>query len=488
MIRSLSPLAALAAALLLAGCMVGPDYQRPALQLPASYPAEYPREAAQADAATATAAPSPALARGWWKAFQDPTLDQLVDQALANNAEVAVAAARIEEAEALLREVDGASWPDIDLTGASTRSRSSTATAATQPGAPVFRNDTVLRLGTTFEVDFWGKLRRASEAARAQALASHHGRDTVELTLVGQLVGAYLNLRSVDAQLAVSRETLASREASQRIVQRRQEGGLASSLDLRQAEAATHAVRAQIAELSRQRAVTEHLLGRLSGQLTLNVPAGDLRQLPDLAPTPAGLPSSLLEERPDVRQAEAELMSANAQIGVAKAALFPSLSLTGTLGTQSKDLSDLFSGPASIWSMGLSLALPIFDAGQRAARVDQVTAQQKQALARYVGSVRGAFTEVRDALVSVDQQAQREAAQAAQMQAARRAQALAQKRYEAGYSPYLEVLDTQRTAHLATLAYIVSREARLAATVDLYAALGGGWSTSAAVPQETATR
>ena len=191
---------------------------------------------------------------------------------------------------------------------------------------------------------------------------------------------------------------------------------------------------------------------------------------------PAGLPSSLLDERPDVRQAEAQLASANARIGVAKAALFPSISLTGSLGTQSKDLSDWFSGPASIWSLGLTLDLPLFDAGQRAARVDQATARQKQALASYTGTVRGAFTEVRDALVSIDQQAQREAAQADQMAAANRALALAQRRYEAGYSPYLDVLDAQRTAHLATLAYIDARQARLAATVSLYAALGGGWS------------
>lgn len=489
MIRSLPPLAvptALAAALWLSGCMVGPDYQRPALQIPATYPEA--ASAPPAAPASTEAAPAPALARGWWKGFQDPTLDQLVDQALANNTDVAAAAARIEEAEGLLREVAGAEWPEVDLKGSDTRSRTSTSTAATQPGAPVFRNDAVLRLATSFELDFWGKLRRASEAARDELLATRNGRDTVELTLVGGVINAYLDLRGLDAQLTVTRETLASREASLRIIQRRQQGGLASGLEVRQAEASTHAVRAQVAEFTRQRAVAEHLLGRLTGQLTLAIPAGDLRQMPDLVPIPPGLPSSLLEERPDVRQAEAQLMSANARIGVAKAALFPSISLTGNLGTQSKDLSDLFTGPASIWSLGVALDLPIFDGGQRVARVDQATARQKQALASYTGTVQGAFTEVRDALVSVEQQGLRESAQADQMEAANRALALAQRRYLAGYSPYLDVLDSQRTAHLATLAYINAKQARLAATVGLYAALGGGWSSPPPVPQESAAR
>ncbi|WP_374498924.1 TolC family protein, partial [Zoogloea sp.] len=205
---------------------------------------------------------------------------------------------------------------------------------------------------------------------------------------------------------------------------------------------------------------------------------GDLRQMPNLAAVPPGLPARLLEDRPDVRQAEAALTGANARIGVAKAALFPSISLTGSVGTQSKDLSDWFSGPASIWNIGLALDLPIFDAGQRAARVDQATARQKAALAGYIGAVRGAFTEVRDALSSVARQGEQESAQARQVEAASQAEALARRRYAEGYSAYLEVLDAQRTAQSATLSFIASRRARLVATVDLYAALGGGWLTT----------
>ncbi|MBL8438855.1 MAG: efflux transporter outer membrane subunit [Zoogloeaceae bacterium] len=466
--RTLRPLTALAAALLLAGCMVGPDYQRPTLGLPGSY----------AEPAPIAGQTPPAVARAWWKAFQDPMLDDLVEAALAHNADLAAAAARLEEAQGVLREVDGVEWPEFDLTGSGSRSRASTVTATSQASAPTFRNDFVGRIGTNFELDFWGKLRRASEAARADALASRYGQDTVALTLVRQVVEAYLDLRALDAQVAVTQETFASREESQRIVSRRQTGGLASGLDLRQAEAATEAVRAQLAELRRQREVTEHLLGRLSGRLDLAIPAGDLRQMPNLAAVPPGLPARLLEDRPDVRQAEAALTGANARIGVAKAALFPSISLTGSVGTQSKDLSDWFSGPASIWNIGLALDLPIFDAGQRAARVDQATARQKAALAGYIGAVRGAFTEVRDALSGVARQGEQESAQGRQVEAASQAEALARRRYAEGYSAYLEVLDAQRTAQAATLSYIASRRARLVATVDLYAALGGGWLTT----------
>lgn len=464
MMRPTLPL--LAASLILAGCMLGPDYQRPATSLPASFNAE------------PAAAPGPAVARGWWKAFQDPALDALVAQALAHNSDVLIAAAKVEEADGLLREAAGAQWPEFDLTGAGTRTRASSVTATSQPSIPVFRNDFALRLGTAFELDFWGKLRRASEAARAQALGTRDGRDTVELTLVASLVRSYLELRGLDAQLAVSRETLASRDESARITRRRLTGGLASNLDVAQAEGALAATRAQIADLTRRRALAEHLLARLTGDLNLTLAPADLRSLPLPPQPPAGLPSTLLEARPDVRQAEAALVSANARIGVAVAERFPSISLTANLGRQSKELSDLFSSPARIGTLGLSLDLPIFDAGQRAARQDQATARQKQAQAAYIGTLRTAFTEVQDALAAATQRGEAEEALATQRDAADRALKLARSRYEAGYSPYLEVLDAQRSANDATLAFLTARQARLAAAVDLYAALGGGWSPS----------
>lgn len=456
----------LLAASLLAGCVVGPDYRRPAIPLPASFgePAD-------------EAAASPPIERGWWRLFGDPTLERLIDTALADNANLQLAVARIEQADALLREAGSALFPEVDLGAGAARSRISGVSGTPLPaGTQLIRNNFQAALSTAFELDFWGKLRRASESARAEALATRAARDTVALTLVSQITLAWLNLRALDAQLIVSRETLALRDENLRIIGSRSARGLVSDLDLQQALGASASVRSQIADLERQRAVTEHQLGALTGDLELRLPQADLRTLPAPPLPPAGLPSALLDARPDVRQAEAQLAAANARIGVVKAQLFPSISLTGNLGSQSKALSNLFSGPASIWSVGLALDLPLFDAGKRAARLDQASAQQRQALASYLQTVRTAFTEVRDALSAAEQYARGTEAQQAQMEAARRTLALAQKRYEAGYSPYLEVLDAQRSANDSTLTYLRSRQAQLGAAVSLYAALGGGWA------------
>lgn len=456
---------------LLAGCVVGPDYRRPELTLPASY----------GEPSATASEPSPALERGWWKLFGDPLLDRLIDKALADNANLQAAVARIEQADAVMREAGAALLPEVDLDAAASRSRISGVSGTPLPaGTPLIRSNFQTALSTAFELDFWGKLRRASEAARAQALASRDARDTVALTLVSQTINAWLSLRALDAQLTVSRDTLASREENLRIIRSRGARGLVSDLDLQQALGASASARSQIAELQRQRALAEHQLGALTGDLELKIAAADLRALPAPPLPPPGLPSELLDARPDVRQAEAQLAAANAQIGVAKAQLFPSISLTGSLGSQSQDLSKLFSGPAATWSFGLGLDFPLFDAGKRAARVDQATAQQKQALSNYQQVVRTAFTEVRDALAAVEQYARATQSLQEQVEAASRTLALAQKRYESGYSPYLEVLDAQRSANDSTLAYLRNRQAQLGAAVGLYAALGGGWSAPAA--------
>jgi len=459
---SLVPALALSAAL--AGCAVGPDFRRPEVNLPAAF-----------EQSSATAA-SPAIERNWWKLFSDATLNRLVDRALADNANLQAAVARIEQADAVLREAGSTLFPQVDLGANANRSKISSVAGTPLPStADPIRNNFQIGLSTAFELDFWGKLRRASEAARAQALATRHAHDTVALTLVSQVTNTYLNLRSLDAQIAVSRQTLASREEALGIVRSRATRGLASDLDLQQSTSAVSGMRAQIADLERQRAAADHQLGVLTGDLELSIPAVDLASVPMPPLPPAGLPSALLDGRPDIMQAEAQLAAANAQIGVAKAQLFPSISLTGSFGSQSKELSDLFGSAASIWSFGLALDLPIFDAGKRVARVDQASAQQKQALANYVQSVRNGFSEVRDALTAAEQFARSAQALQEQTTAAERTLALAQKRYQAGYSPYLEVLDAQRNANDARLGYLRSRQAQLSAAVSLYAALGGGW-------------
>ena len=459
--RPRAPLALATLTMALAGCAaLGPDYQRPAATLPGAY-----TEAGRAEA------PAP-VERDWWKLFKDPVLDDLMAKALGANLDLQAAVARVEEAEAAAREAGAALTPSVDLDAGAKRIRSSTVTGMP---VPKYRSSHTLGLSTAFELDFWGRLRRTKEAARAQALASHHARDTVQLSLAGLVANGYLALRALDAELAVSRESLASRESTLKIVGSRVEAGLASPLDLRQAEGALAAVQAQIAALRQQRAVTEHQLALLTATPDLKIAAGDLRQLPLPPVPPAGLPSSLLESRPDLRQAEEELVANNARIGVAKAALYPTISLTGSLGAESKQLSDLFSGGARTWTLGLGLMQPLFDAGANEARVDQASARQKQSVAAYQKAVQTAFKEVNDALVGLRENGEAETAQEARVAAADQALKLAKDRYEAGYSGYLEVLDAQRTVNDARQAAITTRESRLAAAVDLFKALGGGW-------------
>jgi multidrug efflux system outer membrane protein len=445
--------------------MVGPDYERPATPLPAAYPDTPPP--------AASAALPAAVRADWWTLYADPTLDALVASALADNLDVAYAVARIDEFDADLREANAALFPEIDLGAVGGRAQSSG--TVTTPAPIRLGNDMRAVLSTSFEIDFWGRLRRQVESARAQALATHYAKDVVTLSLAGLTTQTYFALRSFDAQIAATRETLATREEYVAIVRRRADAGLASDLDVNQALGARSDAAAQLKDLVRQRTLTEHLLGTLTGRLDLRLAAGDLAQLPLPPVPPTGLPSTLLERRPDIRAAEENLVSANAQIGVAKAALFPRISLTGYFGGESKDLGTLTDGSGKIWSIGLALSLPIFTAGRLSAEVDASTARQKQALATYQKSIQTAFREVADALVNIQLTAATAADLQASVDAAANALRLATHRYEAGYAAYLNVLDAQRSLNLAQLALIRNRQALLAASVDLMKALGGGW-------------
>ena len=455
---------------LLPGCMlVGPDYKRPATEVPAQF--------TQPDIEQAQAAVP--ISKTWWELYQDPVLNDLVSKALHNNTDIKVAVARVEEADAFLREVGAALFPQINLDSSGARSRVTELGAFPAFNGP-YRENYNIKLGTSFELDFWGKLRRAKESAKAQALATVYARDTVELSLSGLVASNYLLLRSLEAQLAISRNSLATREESLALTKRRLEGGVVSALDVHQAEVAYSNLVAQIADLTRQRAIVEHQLAVLTGVLDLKIAEGDIKSVPTPPVPPAGLPSSLLEARPDVRQAEQTMISANAKIGVAKAALFPTISLTANYGGESADLSNVLKSAARIWTGGLALNLPIFDSGRLSARVDQASAQQKQALASYEGAIQTAFKEVNDALVTVRKSAEREAALQSSEQAAMKAMEIAQNRYKAGYSAYIDVLDSQRVYNDTALAFIQSRQSRLVATVDLFKALGGGWQADQA--------
>ncbi|MBS1144363.1 MAG: efflux system, outer rane lipoprotein, NodT [Proteobacteria bacterium] len=461
--RIATRLTPLVIALAMAGCALGPDYVRPAAPLPAAY--------AEADQNAEQSLVNPR----WWTLFQDADLDDLVDQALKNNADLRQAIARVEQADAVAREAGAALLPAINGDAGITNSKASTRTSTYVSTMPRIRHSRSAALSTSYEIDIWGRARRTREASQAALLASEYSRDAIRLSIAGLVASNYLALRALDAQLAVSSETLASREESLKLVRSRNDAGLVSPLDLHQAESSLAAVQAQQADLRRQRALTEHQLALIVGQPDLKLAPGDVRQLPLPPAPPAGLPAQLVEARPDVRQAEQELVAANAGIGVAKAGYFPRFTLTGSLGSESKALGDLFSAGAGTWALGLGATVPLLDFGRTTARVDQAKALTQQSLIGWEQTLQTAYKEVRDALVSLRENGEAETAQGKRYVAAKRSLDLANLRYESGYVGYLEVLDAQRSSNDALTALIATRQARLASAVDLFKALGGGW-------------
>lgn len=447
--------------------LIGPDFSRPTVEMPAQY------------SGTTLSQDKLVISDKWWTLYEDSTLNTLIDKALRNNTDIKRAVARIEETDGFAREVGTTLFPQFDLDGSAAHSRVTQLGATPQAviSQPV-RNNFRATVGTSFEIDFWGKLRRAKESARAQALSSRYAKDTVSLSLTSLIVNNYLQLRSLEAQITLSRDNLNSRNESLALTRRRLDGGIASNLDVQQAQVASSNLTAQIVELERQREIIFHQLALLTGDLDLTLAESNIKNLPIPPTPPAGLPSSLLESRPDVAQAEEDLVSANANIGVAKAALYPTISLTGFFGGESKDLGDILKSAARIWSTGVSLKLPIFDFGRLNSRVDQVTAVQKQVLASYEGAVQKAFTEVNDALVNVRQNSEREIALDRSQKSAKEALRISENRYKSGYTTYLEVLDAQRVYNDASISFIQSRQARLTASVGLFKALGGGWKAS----------
>ena len=442
---------------------VGPDYKRTTANLPAIY--------SEADSSANAAN---VVQKLWWLEYQDPKLNELVALSLKNNTNIALALARIEEADASMREVGASLYPQVDLNAGAKRSKV-TELGAFPPFGGAERNNFNFGLSTSYEMDFWGKIKRNKESAAANALASRAGRDTVELSLIGLVASNYLQLRGLDAQIAVTKDNQVSRKEALGLNQRRLAGGVASSLEVSQAEVAVSNLDAQLIELTRLRALTLHQLAVLTGVLDLTLAEGDLRSLPIPPTPPAGLPSQLLENRPDIRQAEQNLIAQNAKIGVAKAAMYPSVSLTGSLGAESVDLGDILKAGARIWSFGLSLDLPIFDSNRRQSRVDQADARQKQALAQYQTAIQNAFREVNDALITRRLNAEREQAYGRSQTSAKKALTVAENRYKSGYSAYLEVLDAQRVHNDASLALVQAKQATFLATVELFKALGGDW-------------
>jgi len=443
--------------------LVGPDYKRPDINLPNTYHQEINKDNVLTDL------------NMWWKLYQDPALNELMDKALVKNTDINAAIARVEESDAYLKEIDAALLPEVNLTSQASRTKSTT-TGATTFGRPI-KKDYLIRVGTSFELDFWGKLRRAKESARAEYLASQFSKDTVELTLQSLLASNYLLLRSTDSQILALKANVKYREENLALTKKRLEGGLVSALDVYQAEAAFNNLSAQLSDVMRQREIIFNQLAVLSGDMNLVISELTIDTLITPPTPPSGLPSSLLEARPDVREAEQMMIAANANIGVAKAALFPTISLTANFGAQSAALSNLNKSGSDIWGAGLGLSLPIFDSGRVRAKIDQATAKQKQALSYYESSVQNAFKEVNNALVSLKEYTEQENDLKLTQDAAKKAMGIASNRYKAGYSSYMEYLDAQRVFNDASIAYIQKRQLRLMASVELFKSLGGGWQS-----------
>ncbi|MCM2269787.1 MAG: efflux transporter outer membrane subunit, partial [Thermoanaerobaculia bacterium] len=433
-----APAFATLAVVVLAGCAtVGPDYQRPELGLPASY--------SHAGSAGGT------IAERWWELFGDAELDRLVEAALAANQDLAAAAARVEEARALAGVARADRFPHVDARLGGSRTKLSADTATVPPGFDLERDAFRATVGLSFEIDFWGRLARAHEAARAELLASEEGRRNVRLGVVAGVATAWFDLAALDRQLASTRSTVASRQESVRLQRLRVDAGTISELDLSQAEAELAAAEVAVPQLERARRQTENrlavLLGRVGGELP-QPPAIDPARLPV---APPALPSELLARRPDVVAAEQGLVAANARVGVARAALFPSISLTGYTGSESQELSDLLASGTGLWQVAAGLLQPVFQAGKLRRGVEAAQARQQQALAAYAKAVQSGFAEVEDALVARRTGAAERAALARQVAALARARHLAALRYEAGEAAYLEVLDAERALFRAEL-------------------------------------
>ena len=464
--------AALAAALALAGCMtVGPDYQRPAIDTPERWPGE------------TTAYP---LANGWWTAYGDPTIDKMVEEALLHNLDLRTAVARVAEARAALGGAQADRYPGVTAEAAGARTRlSEKSVSGVPPGVDPEFSTYRGTVAASWEIDFWGRYRRATEAARAELFSAEYNREAVRLALITDVVRGYFNLRALDAQVEVTRRTIASRQASTELQRLRFQSGVASELDLRQVEAQTAQAQALLPSLERDLAHQETALAVLLGRspreiVSRPVDRGTAVEALTVPPAlPAGLPSDLLERRPDLRRAEPTLVSANARIGQAKAAYFPSISLTGYLGGESTSLGDLFSAPARIWQFSLGAAQTVFDAGRTRSQVEAAQAREQQALAQYQLSVQNAFRETLDALVAQRRARETFDAERTRVQALNSALKLAQLRYDNGVSSLLDVLDAERGLLEAELNRIAAQRAQLAATADLVLALGGGWQAPA---------
>ena len=457
-------LSLMVAACALTAC-VGEPYSRPDLTVPSQYRFALAQSQAPADTL-------------WWAKFGDPTLDALVTEALANNEDLRIAAARVDQFQGAKVTTRAPLFPAVGYTG--TTGEESRSELVYGPGAGEARNFSSAGLTAGWELDVWGRVRNLTAAADADWRASEADRRATVLQLVSAVVSGYVTLRSLDDQLATSERTLESRRQALDVFEKRYKGGVISKVELSQArsqyEVAAAAIPALEQRIARQENALSVLVGRNPGPVIRGKPLIDL----GTPAVPAGLPSELLTQRPDVVSAEQSLIAANARVSAARALYFPSISLTGLLGVASLDLDELFDDGSDTWNYSGSITGPVFQGGAVLGTNRQAEAQRKQLLASYEKTVKRAFADVDDALIATQTTAERSAAQRRQVEALRDYARLARKRFEGGYSSYLEVLDAESSLFNAELLYSEGHRERLLAHVDLYKALGGGWVDAAA--------
>jgi outer membrane protein, multidrug efflux system len=450
--------------LLLTGCTVGPKYKRPPVTVPDTYRGLAP-----------DAGPETAASLGdekWWTVFQDQQLQALIREALAQNYDVRIAATRVLQAQAVLGITRADQYPTIS--GGASASNVGVPRTKHIPDFETSSNQ--VNLSLFWELDFWGKFRRATEAARANLLATEWGQKAVISSLVSNVASAYFQLLELDSEMEISQRTLASRKESLRLVEVRQKGGTTSLMDVRQSEQLVYTAAASIPDLERRIEQQENLISILLGKNPAPVTRGKPLVENAILPTvPAGLPSSLLARRPDIQSVEQQLIAANARIGVAKAAYFPQITLTATGGYQSSALTSLFSGPAGFWNFGGQLLQPIFTGGRIRSNVRLTEAQQQEAVLIYQQSIQQAFREVSDSLVAYRKDQEFRAQQQLLTAAAQDATRLSSVRYEGGVTSYLEVLDSDTRYFEAQIGLAQAQLNERLALVQLYNALGGGW-------------
>ncbi|MHC5065704.1 MAG: efflux transporter outer membrane subunit [Planctomycetota bacterium] len=444
---------------LLSGCLVGPDFEPPVVEVPDTF------LETEVDGESIANIP-------WWELFEDETLRNLIDRALQENKDIEIALARIAEARAALGFVQTDQYPSFGINGGAVRSDPGDETDLGTTGPS---NDFRGGADAFFELDLWGKLRRATEAARGDLLATEWAHVATAISLVAEVANTYLLLLDLDEQLVITRRTLETRQRYTRIIRDRFQGGIVARLDVHQAEIEEYQTEVGVARFQREIAQTEYALRVLLGQTPGRIPRGIALPEQIDVEIPVGLPSELLRRRPDIRVAESVAAAQTARIGVATALLFPSVSLTGTFGLASEDLDDLLTNRAKFWSVGGQFTGPLFEFGRNIRRIEVEEAITEQAVLEYERSVLQAFREVEDALASVRTYRQEYASRAKQVTAAREAARLARALYDEEFTSYLEVLDTERSLLDAELQQSTALRESLQAIVRLYKALGGGW-------------